>query len=365
MESIRKYWHLIAVIAGVSVVFALIYVLRNALLPFLIGFVVIYVMKSVVSLVEKRFPHTGKWGRWLEGKRVLSILVVNTVIVLIFGILGFYIFNTVVHAFSVLLQDATEHWAEAVATLQQLTDSARQLVPNEVRGHMDAFATNIGKTITDAIEVDFKTRVSHIPETFSTMLGLAVLPFFVFYILKDKERLSNSFYAGLPTWAAEHVKNISLIIENTLGRYVRATLTLGMAVGALTLVGLLIIRAPAAPLLAVVAGVTEMIPTLGPWLGGAIALVVTLALAPGKLVFVVILFVAVQLLENNLLVPRIQSGFLGLAPGFYIVLLVVGAAIAGVWGLLLTVPLAATAVQIYRYIRQVVREQNSAISTDG
>ncbi len=99
---------------------------------------------------------------------------------------------------------------------------------------------------------------------------------------------------------------------------------------------------------------TEMLPSLGPWLGGIIASVVTLALAPEKVSLVVILFLFVQSLENSLLVPRIQGGYLGVHPAITIVLLVVGTAVAGLWGLLLAVPLTTTVVQIYRYVRQAV-----------
>ncbi|MBI4188213.1 MAG: AI-2E family transporter [Chloroflexi bacterium] len=363
-EIFRKHRHLIAVITGVIVVFVLIYLLRNVLLPFLIGFAVVHLMEPVVHWVERRFPHTGRWSQRLEGKRVLSILLVNTVIILVFGILGFYIFSTIVHAFSILLSDAAHHWAQAVATLQQLTGSARELVPSEMREHLDEFAVNAGKTLTEALQANFKDRLVQLPATISMMLGLAVLPLFVFYILKDHQKLSKSFYSSLPEWAADNIKSIFMIIDNILGQYIRATMVLGAAVGSLTLIGLLIIGAPLAPMLAVVAGVTEMIPTLGPWIGGLIATVVTLALAPEKTVFVIILAITVQLLENSLLVPRIQSGFLGLHPVVTIVLLVVGGALAGVWGLLLIIPMTATMVQIFHYVLQVVREEDSVLLKD-
>ncbi|MBI2849568.1 MAG: AI-2E family transporter [Chloroflexi bacterium] len=360
--TLRKYRQLITVIAGVVIVLALIYGLRRALLPFLIGFVVIFFMNSAVSWVERRFPRSGPVGNWPDGKRrVLAIVIVNTSIVTVFGIFGFFLFNTVIQAFSVLLADATAHWAQAVATVQQMTDSTRGMVPGELRGNVDSFALDAGNAITEAIKANFEESVAQLPAAFSTLLGVAVMPLFVFYVLKDREKLSNSFYSSMPEWAAEHVRNILLIIENVLGRYVRATLTLGAAVGLITLIGLLILRVPLAPLLAVVAGITEMIPSVGPLIGLAIASVVTLALAPEKTVFVIILFVVVQLLENTILVPRVQSGYMGLHPVITIVLLVLGAALAGVWGLILAVPLTATGVQIFRYVRQVVREQNSVV----
>lgn len=352
-DVLQRHWQLISVICGLIVAFIVIYSLRNALLPFLLGIIVVYLMTPAISWVEARFPHKSRW--W----RVPSILIVNFAIIGTFGVFAFYAFNSVVQAISTLLQDASEHWLAAMAVLQQWTTGTKQLLPEEMRGQLDLFALEAGTAIGDSIKADLRKLVVQIPSVLGAVLGLAVLPVFVFYILKDREKLSRSFYSGMPSWAALHVRNILVIIENVLGRYVRATLTLGLVVGALNLVGLLIIRAPLAPLLAVIAGVTEMIPSVGPWLGGAIASVVTLALAPEKLPLVIILIVAVQLIENSLLVPRIQSGFLGIHPAIGIVLLVVGGSVAGVWGLLLAVPLAATGIQLFRYVRQVVQEQNA------
>ncbi len=127
---------------------------------------------------------------------------------------------------------------------------------------------------------------------------------------------------------------------------------LGFFVGYLVLVGLLILRVDFAPALAALAGVTELIPILGPWVGGAAAVIVTLAVAPDKAIWVALLFFIVQLLENNLLVPRIQGSYLHIHPALILVLLVVGAYVAGFWGIVLSVPLTATVIEIYKYVRQ-------------
>jgi predicted PurR-regulated permease PerM len=79
--------------------------------------------------------------------------------------------------------------------------------------------------------------------------------------------------------------------------------------------------------------------------------IVTLAIAPEHAIWVALLFLGVQLLENNLLVPRIQGAYLHVHPAIAIVLLVLGAYVAGFWGLVLAIPLAATTMEIYKYIR--------------
>jgi predicted PurR-regulated permease PerM len=67
----------------------------------------------------------------------------------------------------------------------------------------------------------------------------------------------------------------------------------------------------------------------------------------------------VQLLENNLLVPRIQGHYLRIHPAVALFLLVVGAYVAGFWGIVLIVPLAATTVEIYRYLRRTAEKERT------
>ncbi len=81
-------------------------------------------------------------------------------------------------------------------------------------------------------------------------------------------------------------------------------------------------------------------------------MIVTLAVAPQKAIWVAVLFFLVQILENNLLVPRIQGSYLHIHPVMIMVLLVLGAYLAGFWGIVLAVPLSATIVEIYKYVRQ-------------
>jgi len=114
-----------------------------------------------------------------------------------------------------------------------------------------------------------------------------------------------------------------------------------------------------APVLAVFAGLTELIPTLGPWIGGVVAVIVTLAIAPEKVIWVALLFLVVQLLENSLLVPRIQGGYLRIHPAILVVLLVLGAYVAGFWGILLIAPFTATIVEIYKYVRHSIKVEDT------
>ena len=222
---------------------------------------------------------------------------------------------------------------------------------------MDKYIYDTGLNALNSLTNSISSGTSSLPASIlSTLLGLAVMPVFLFYMLKDWEKLKPSFFSGLPDWARLHAQQILKIIDSVFGRFIRAQLTLGALVGTTTLIVLLILQVPFAWVLGPLAGLLEMVPTFGPWISAIAAILVTLATAPDKVLWVAALFGAVQLLENLFVVPRIQGGFLRIHPAISIVLLVLGSYVAGLWGVLLILPLTATVKELYSYARSVLRE---------
>jgi predicted PurR-regulated permease PerM len=180
---------------------------------------------------------------------------------------------------------------------------------------------------------DFLTRGVKIVQTSAGMiLGFIIMPIFIFFILKDWDRLRDKFYEALPLWTRTHTKSIFSILQNVVVRYIRGQLLLGLVVGLCAYALLMILRIDFALPLAVFAGLTEMVPMIGPWLGGGLGVLVTLATAPEKVIWVALGYLLIQLLENNLLVPRIQGSQMEIHPAFIIMLAILGAYFAAYFG---------------------------------
>lgn len=344
-----RQWHLIIFIVSLAVCFVILYALRSALAPFLVGLVFAYLLLPVVRWGERKLP---AMDRHAGARRVVIVVVL---LILLFGLVGlalYYVLSTVISSFTLLLQEAPRFLSRGLLALQDLAEAFKGYFPPELYGRVDEFLRDLGSTVGNAIRDAFFTGVSFVPTTVSFVLGLVSLPIFLFYVLKDSEQLTSGFYSGLSPWAAWHARNVVSIVEGVLGRYIRAQLMLGLVVAVMSYIGLSIVGVRFAPALALFAGVTELIPILGPWIGGLFAVIVTLAFTPSKAIWVIVVFVAVQFLENNLLVPRIQGGYLKIHPAVVLMLLVVGSFIAGIWGVILIVPVTATAVEIYRYLRR-------------
>jgi len=319
------------------------------MLPFATGLVLAYLFMPVVSWLEVKLPRRGKW---MGFKRVFSTLLIFIALLGLVGVFFYFIVTAVVDAAQILLGNAPYFISQGLYQLQQWFGVVLQQFPEEVQNQVNTALLEGGVALGQGIRDAIMGGVASIPRNFGVVLGFAALPFFLFYVMKDSEKLKRGFYSAFTPSMSKHVRNLVQIVERVLGRYVRAQFMLGLIVAYFSFIGLLLLGIQFAPVLAILAGITELIPTVGPWIGGGVAVIVTLAVAPDKVLWVAILFLSIQLVENYFLVPRVQSAYLHIHPAVMIFLLVLGAYIAGFWGLLLVAPLTATTVEIYKYIKQ-------------
>jgi len=353
---------LIVLTLVIIALFFVIYALRMAIIPFVVGLALAYILIPFISWAETHLP---KPGRYMRLKRVSLVLFCFLVII---GLMGtfIYVFSTaLVNSFQSLLVIAPSFLTQSFGQVEDWLNNFISSLPANISSQIQGILINAGETFSRTVNDFFQTGMGGIQNAFSVVLGFAALPIFLFYFLKDHEVVQRGFYAAFSPWLGTHVANIVQIIERVLGRYIKAQLLLGSIVAYITFLGLFALDVwPDTGIilaLALLAGITEMIPTVGPWIGGIVAVVFTLSVAPEKVVWVAILYLGVQLVENNLLVPRIQGGYLRVHPAAAIMLLVLGAYVAGFWGLLLAVPLTATVIEIYKYIRRSVRAEESTV----
>ncbi len=358
-NTFGKHWRLILVVCSVALGLWVLYLLRSAILPFGVGLALAYLLSPIVSWLENIFP--GK-GRWRGFKRVLALLLVFLVFAGFVGFFSYTVVTALIDSTLILLQNISYFIAKSVHQVQLWLYFVRDQLPPEMRSEVDQAIIEGGVALGNSIRDTLLKGISLAPRTFSTIFGFAVLPFFLFYVIKDSEKLKSGFYSALSPGTAAHARNIVAIIEKVLGRYIRAQLMLGLIVGYFSFIGLLLLRVQYALVLAIFAGMMEMVPTLGPWIGGAVAVIVTMAVSPDKAMWVAILFLGIQLVENAFLVPRVQSAYMRIHPAIMIFLLFMGAYIAGFWGLLLTGPLTATVVEIFKYVRSWVEKTDQPVA---
>ena len=355
-QFFSKHWQLIVFIVGLIFVCWLIWTLRNVLLPFIVGLILAYLLLPVIRWVEKRLLKPNEKPKIKQLKRIAIILIIYLLSIIIIGLAVFYIFTIASKAIGNLLQNAPQTIPDGLAAITNWLKSLKILSNPTIQQNIDDYITKAGAALPGVLSNFLSTGVKIIQSSTSLILGFIIMPIFIFFLLKDWDNLRDKFYAGLPQWARIHTKNFFSILQTSIIHYIRGSLILALIVAILTYIFLTILRIDFALPLAVFIGITEMVPLIGPCLGGALAVIVTLATAPGKAIWVVIGYLVILQIENQLIGPKIRGSQMEIHPAFLIILTVLGAYFAGILGLIIVLPLAMVVIKTFKYLRDSVRD---------
>lgn len=181
-----------------------------------------------------------------------------------------------------------------------------------------------------------------ISSTFSGMITFFTFAVITFYLLMERKHLHKHLARLSPNaQVEEQVERLIYSIEKQIGGWVRGQFVLMLAVGVVTYIGLSLLNISYALPLSIIAGMLELIPNIGPTVSSIPAIIVPIVVDNNPLmaIFVAALYILVQQLENNLLVPRIMQSAVGIHPLITILSIIIGLQLAGVVGAILAVPL--------------------------
>lgn len=219
------------------------------------------------------------------------------------------------------------YWAKDLAVHYKVWDSISKIIPS---------------TLADGVGTAQKV-VGTVFGFLDGIGSLVLILVMAFYVVAEEESFKRLIRYFTPTEYQPYFGSLWRRIKEKLGYWLRGQLLLDFVVGAVSYVGLLIIGVPYALLLGLLAGIFETIPYAGPVFSAVIAVVLTI-LQTGNWVltfFVLILFIAIQQLENNFLVPQIMKRAIGLDPIISILSLLIGYRLLGIIGAILAIPLMA------------------------
>jgi predicted PurR-regulated permease PerM len=192
------------------------------------------------------------------------------------------------------------------------------------------------------------------------VVGLLTVLVISFYYLMERQWIRRIALSSSPPATRVRVIKIWDEVEQKVGDWLRGQLTLCLVIGVTATIGYGIMGISFWPLLGLWAGITEIIPILGPWLGGIPAVVIALTQSWEKALLVAGFVVLLQLMENTILVPRIMRGAVGLTPLTVFIAILAGTEFAGIPGALLAIPVAAVIQVLLSNYTQARREARLA-----
>jgi predicted PurR-regulated permease PerM len=175
---------------------------------------------------------------------------------------------------------------------------------------------------------------------FNGAAAFATIFILTLYFLLEEDGIKKFFISVMPVKQKARITRIANRIGLKLGSWLRGQLILGVVVGVVTYIGLRIMGIPYALTLSLITGVLEIVPILGPILSAIPAIIVAFAISPTMALIVTGFYILVQELENKLLVPKVMQYTVGLNPVSIIIILLIGAKLMGILGMLLAIPVA-------------------------
>ncbi|HET8569518.1 MAG TPA: AI-2E family transporter [Candidatus Limnocylindria bacterium] len=347
---IQRWWLTYVAVGSAAVVGVLVagaYVgqalapLRELLFVLLFGIVVAFLLSPIVQLLSRFLP------RWLAiliaflGSLLLAILAITLI--------------------------ATPVVRQARGLVER--------VPDIVREMQTAEAVRIGSfeipgDVKQRIGMEFAARGGDLVEQSASLamrlvtavVDIVLVLVLALYILGAAPLIRRSIREVVPRPHRRHVERIEDELADVFGRYVRGQLLLGLVIGILNFMAFTILGLPYALLLAVLAGILELVPIVGPIVAGAVAATVALFQPePFPLfIWVIVAATAIQQLENHLLVPRISGGAVGIHPLAALLAVAIGIQLFGIVGGLFAVPAAGLAAI---YLRRWIEARNARDET--
>lgn len=212
--------------------------------------------------------------------------------------------------------------------------------------HIDV--SNIGNVFESDINSIGKNALNVTGKIFSGVFSLLTVLVISFYLMLERGSLKDQFITLLPKKHQAKGREGLDQIEKKLGLWLRGQLILSFSIGLTAWIGLMLLGLPFALPLGLMAGMLEIVPTIGPIISAVPAIIVALTISPQLAVIVTVFYIVIQMLENNILVPKIMEKAVGLNPIIIILGVLIGSKFLGILGALLAVPFIAMVLIIVR-----------------
>ncbi len=314
-------------IVGLFIIFLagwLVYTLSRIITVLIISALIAYILDPVASYLEAR-------GLSRMTATVIIFLCFFIIVGLAFWFLSPVFFSEINNLQTEIGDGGNTDYVAAIESFIQ-----------EHVGFIDTRQLDLSTKLNDMFANLAEQLFAIAANLLSTLTFVVIVPFAVFFLLKDGRSMKKSFISFLPNRYFEMALNVLHKIDNQLGGYLRGQFTEAFVVGMLSVTALWILDVRYFTVIGLFAGLANLIPYIGPVAGAIPALLVTIIDGGGttELLYILIAFAIVQLIDNIVLQPMVMSRSVNLHPLIIVFAVLIGGQFFGILGMLLAVPTA-------------------------
>jgi predicted PurR-regulated permease PerM len=267
-----------------------------------------------------------------------------------------------------LIKQITQLIQQLPALASEMEQFVRQEIHNpwlrkiDLQQYINQLNLSFGDILKSVLS-SLTTSIGSVVGTITSVVITAItVPVMLFYMLRDGERLIPSIQRLLPQRYRAEATDLLVKMGNTISSYIAGQLIECLFVGTFTFLGYLLIQMPYGFLLGFIAGICNIIPYVGPYIGIAPALLIAITVSPMKAILVIVVVIVVQQVDGNLIYPNVIGRTLAIHPLTIIILLLVAGNLAGIMGMIFAIPVYAIVKTIVTYFWNIyqLRQKEAA-----
>jgi len=327
----------IVVAVSVALVLVFLWYIRGILTPFILAAVGAYLLHPVVDALQQR----GVPRSW-------AILGIYLLIVLLLMVAVLMVVPVILDEAQRISADFPRYRRQVMDLISQLEESyARVELPEGLRQWPEDTLSSLQRQLPTVITA----TVQAVMGSAMTLVTLLMAALLAFYLLKDWREFSEGVLELTPQGWRQVVQEWAQRADRVLSGYIRGQIVIALIVGIVTGLALQIVGMRYAAIVAIAAGIGNLVPYLGAIVGGGLGLLLAGFQSWVMVIKVAVVFIVVQQLEGSVLAPNVMQYSVGVHPFWVIFSIVAGGTLFGFWGVVAAVPFAALlkeSISVYR-----------------
>lgn len=310
----------------------------------ILGLIFLYLIRDILMIVfiaviiASAVNGPASWLQRYKVPRLLGVIFIYLVLFLLLALVITLIFPPLAGQ----IKQLAVHFPE---TLEKVGLSVQEWWKGyELEVNLQTLLGRVSDKLSQSASNIFATTVSIFGGLFSSMFVLVIS----FYLAVQERGVKKFLISLTPNEHQHYLSDLIERIQVKIGAWLRGQFLLMFIIGALTYIGLSLLGVKYALTLALLAGLFELVPYIGPILAAFPAAGLAFLQAPFLALLVVLLYIVIQQLENYIIVPQVMKKTVGLNPIIIIIVMLIGAKLAGILGIILSVPLAAAIAEFLK-----------------
>ncbi|EHJ51655.1 AI-2E family transporter [Streptococcus macacae] len=354
-----------AILANWSAGANFINTILRALSPFITGAAIAYIVNIVMSAYERLYDKFISLPILLKVKRPLSMILAYATFVFVVFLIFTIVLPDLIASVRSLLSINPKDIQAVIRTIQNNKLVSKVLATFGSDAQLSKLISGYSRQILNQFLSVLTNVLTSVTSIASTLISIFVSIVFSMYVLASKEKLSRQFNLLVDTYLGKYAKTVHYLVEilhrRFHGFFVGQTLE-AMILGTLTAAGMSLLHIPYAATVGVMIAFTALIPVVGPYIGVTIGTILILTQSLSQALVFVVFVVLLQQFEGNVIYPRVVGSSIGLPSMWVLLAITVGAALGGIVGMLIAVPILASIYQIIKdhvYKKQTQKNQEN------